>query len=245
MKDVLDLLVANFQQSLAPDRNLSVDETMVGLRGRFASKQYMPSKPTKYGIKAFTLADSTQGYIMNCLVYTGGDTLEEANPSYSMLPQPGCIVLHLLEPYLGKGHTVYTDRYYSSVPLAMKLQQSITSFVGTMIKSRVDLPDAIRSPSFRLGNDEIMAFRCDRLLTVGWRAAQKKKPLIIISTESSAKPTPVRAVATGRISIKPLIVDAYNRSMNGVDKADQYTVYYSFIQRSRKWWRKPFFCYLR
>ena len=30
-------------------------------------------------------------------------------------------------------------------------------------------------------------------------------------------------------------------SMNGVDKADQFTVYYSFIRKSRKWWRKLFF----
>lgn len=29
--------------------------------------------------------------------------------------------------------------------------------------------------------------------------------------------------------------------MNGVDRADQYTVYYSFIRRSVKWWRKVFF----
>ena len=159
VKHILEMLLGNFQHSFTPDRNLSVDEMMVGFRGRFASKQYMPSKPTKYGIKAFTLADSTQGYIINCLVYTGGDTLDEADPSHSMLPQPARLVLHLLEPYLGKGHTVYTDRYYSSLPLAMELQQCNTSFVGTMIKNRIDLPDAIRSPSFRLGNDEIMAFR--------------------------------------------------------------------------------------
>ncbi len=57
VKGVLDLLVANFQAVLAPSRNLSIDETMVGFRGRFVAKQYMPKKPTKYGIKAFTLAE--------------------------------------------------------------------------------------------------------------------------------------------------------------------------------------------
>ena len=36
----------------SPSRNLSADETMVGFRGRFAAKQYMPAKPNK---KAFTL----------------------------------------------------------------------------------------------------------------------------------------------------------------------------------------------
>ena len=48
VKEILDLLLPRFQQSLLPGRNLSVDETMVGFRGRFAAKQYMPAKPTKY-----------------------------------------------------------------------------------------------------------------------------------------------------------------------------------------------------
>ena len=174
-------------------------------------------------------------------MYTGADTLENSNSAYSLLPQPARIVLHLVEPYLGKGHTVITDRYYTSLPLAMTLNAHNTSFIGTVIKNRVDLPDAIRSPSFRLANDEIVAYRTDRLLSLGWRAAQKKKPLFILSTESSAKPIPVTAVATGRTAIKPTVVNDYNWSMNGVDKADQHTVYYSFIRRSRKWWRKFFF----
>ena len=68
VKDILDILIPNFQQSFAPQRNVSVDETMVGFRGHFAAKQYMPAKPTKYGIKAFTLADST--YVWCILVVT-------------------------------------------------------------------------------------------------------------------------------------------------------------------------------
>ena len=47
---------------------------MVGLLGRFGAKQYIPNKQTKYGVKAFTLADSTNGYILVILLYTGGDT---------------------------------------------------------------------------------------------------------------------------------------------------------------------------
>ena len=97
VKDTLDLLITNFQTSFKPARNVSVDETMVGFRGRFAAKQYMPAKPTKYGIKAFTVADSTHGYVLNCLVYTGGDTLHVASRTYLTLPQPARVVLHLLE----------------------------------------------------------------------------------------------------------------------------------------------------
>ena len=241
VNDVLEILICNFQQSSAPGRNVSVDETMVGFRGRFAAKQYMPSKPNKYGMKAFTLADSKHGYLLNALVYTGADTLDSACSTYSTLPQPARIVLHLLQPYLHKGHTVFTDRYYTSIPLVLALQNCGTSFIGTAIKNHMDLPDAIRSPSFRLGNDEKIAFRCDQLLALGWRTAQKEKPLVMVSKKSSAKSVTVRSRATSCTALKPKVVDEYNLSMNGVDRADQYAVYYALVRKSHKWWRKLFF----
>ena len=46
VKEILDLLLPRFQKCLSPGRNLSVDETMVGFRGRFGAKQYMPAKPS-------------------------------------------------------------------------------------------------------------------------------------------------------------------------------------------------------
>ena len=103
VKDVLQPLISNFQRSYQPGRNLAVDETMVGFCGRFGAEQYMPAKPTKYGIKAFTLADSENGYLLGCLVYTGRDTLDSARDVYSTLPQPACIVLHVSEPSSTRG----------------------------------------------------------------------------------------------------------------------------------------------
>ena len=73
------------------------------------------------------------------------------------------------------------------------LQELSTGFVGTAIRNRIDLPDEIRTPSFCLANDETVAFRSDRLLALGWRAAQKKKPLIMLATESCATPVSVRS----------------------------------------------------
>ena len=37
------------------------------------------------------------------------------------------------------------------------------------------------------------------------------------------------------------MVDSYNHHMNGVDIADQYAVYYSFVRKTVKWWRKVAF----
>ena len=70
---------------------------MVGFRGRFGSTQYTPKKPVKLGIKAFTLADANTGYMLNILVYTRAQTLDDADPQFASLPvlaQTCCICFH-------------------------------------------------------------------------------------------------------------------------------------------------------
>ena len=134
----LECLITKFQARFYPGQKLAVDETMVGFRGRFGAKQYMPKKPMKWEIKCFTLADSSTGYVLNILVYTGDDTLDEA--CYKKLSQPARVVLQLIEPYIGCGHRIFTDRYYSSLPLASTLHSLNISFTGTINKNRVDLP---------------------------------------------------------------------------------------------------------
>ena len=109
-------------------------ETMVGFRGRFGAKQYAPKKPVKWGIKAFNVADSKNGYLLDILVYTGADTLEEASPEFESLPQPGRVVMHLMRHYLDSNHHVYTYRYYTSIPLTQSLASHNTSFTGTVMK---------------------------------------------------------------------------------------------------------------
>ena len=76
VKALLDLLISKFQNSFDVRRHVAIDETMVGFRGRFGAKQYMPKKPTKWGIKAFTMADSCTEYMCNILMYMGAETLE-------------------------------------------------------------------------------------------------------------------------------------------------------------------------
>ena len=91
---------------------MAVDETVLHFRGWFAGKQYMPKKPVKWGIKAFSLADSSNGYLLNIMLYTGAETLYGTNEQVSALPRPARVVLHLVEPYLNQGHHLFTDRYY-------------------------------------------------------------------------------------------------------------------------------------
>ena len=71
LRPFLEPLIANFQQSFTLHRELSIDEAMVGFKGRLAFIQYLPKKPTKWGMKAYVLADSSTGYVWNWRLYTG------------------------------------------------------------------------------------------------------------------------------------------------------------------------------
>ena len=64
-------LITHFQSSYTLYRRVSVDESMIGFKGRLGFIQYMPKKPTKWGMKAFVLSDALTGYKYNWHLYTG------------------------------------------------------------------------------------------------------------------------------------------------------------------------------
>ena len=71
-------------------QTLCVDEQMVSYKGRSSLKQYMPSKPYKYGYKIFSLCDIS-GILYNFEVYGGKILPAEGEPD---LRASSSIVLH-------------------------------------------------------------------------------------------------------------------------------------------------------
>ena len=71
LRPFLQPLISNFQQHYTLHREVSVDETMISFKGRLGFIQYMPKKPTKWGLKAFVVSDAHNGYIYNWSLYTG------------------------------------------------------------------------------------------------------------------------------------------------------------------------------
>ena len=71
LRPFLDPLLRHFQAMYRPARELSIDESMIGFKGRLSFLQYLPKKPTKWGMKAFVLAESSTGYTLKWRLYTG------------------------------------------------------------------------------------------------------------------------------------------------------------------------------
>jgi len=58
VRPMLNHLISNWQKYYTLNREICIDERMIKFRGRIRFIQYIPSKPTKWGIKAFVLADA-------------------------------------------------------------------------------------------------------------------------------------------------------------------------------------------
>jgi hypothetical protein len=109
-------IISRFQEYHLPSHDPAVDEAMTGFKGGFHLKQYMPRKPTKWGIKAWGLADSTNGYLLRCQIYRGR---KETKDRDLLLGEQ--VVLQMTEEYVEKWHHVYFDNFFTSTKLVKLL----------------------------------------------------------------------------------------------------------------------------
>ncbi|KAK3750318.1 hypothetical protein QZH41_010822, partial [Actinostola sp. cb2023] len=73
VRPILNAVLENIQMCYYPSKNIAVDEGMIAFKGRLGFRQYMPAKPTKYGIKVWMATDSSNGYVLNFDVYLGSE----------------------------------------------------------------------------------------------------------------------------------------------------------------------------
>ena len=71
IRPFMDPLLKNFKSAYQLGKEIAVDESMIGYKGRLSFIQYLPNKPTKWGMKAFVLADSISAYTWGWKIYTG------------------------------------------------------------------------------------------------------------------------------------------------------------------------------
>ncbi|CAK1595465.1 unnamed protein product [Parnassius mnemosyne] len=224
IRDLIDALNLNFKAHYYPQENLCIDESLVPFRGRIMFRQYIKLKRHKYGIKVFKLCTNS-GYINKIQIYAG-KRCETENTT------PTNVVMSLMEGYLQKGHTLYTDNWYTSVNLGRKLLENETHLVGTLRKNRKYLPKdvingKIRKGEFRAKENE------DGITCMKWK---DKRDVYLLSTKHSIGFT--RTYKRDKEIIKPKIVKDYNSAKSAVDLSDQMIAYSTPLRKTVKWYRK-------
>jgi hypothetical protein len=69
--EVWDRFVENCKKLFEPFEDMTVDEQLFAFRGKYPMRQYMKSKPAKYGIKVWAAVDVKTSYLYDFEVYTG------------------------------------------------------------------------------------------------------------------------------------------------------------------------------
>jgi len=110
---------------------------LIKFKGNGYFRQFIPIKPGRFGIKAFTLAESTSGYVLRSKVYTG----KETNIVQKDLGKRA--FMSLMEPFLDKGYYVFMDNNHTSVGLFEELEGRKTLAYGTARSNRLGLPKNI------------------------------------------------------------------------------------------------------
>ena len=111
-------------------------------------------------IKAYVLSESCTGY--NLLIYYGRETQLIS----TALNHTTNVVLTLMNPLVGLGHDLYTDRFYTSPALASELLKLRTTLTGTVMCNRKDMPAAAKGKKQRKG--DVDTYAKGQMVVIQW-----------------------------------------------------------------------------
>lgn len=134
---IFDKFVSNSANAFKPLDYLTIDEQLVAFRGKCPIRQYMPNKPSKFGIKIYALVSSSNFYTTNFEVYVG----QQPEGPFRKSNKVNDLVCRLVEPEVGTNRNITADNFFSSIPLARTLLHKSLTFVATLKKSKPEIPE--------------------------------------------------------------------------------------------------------
>ena len=249
VRPLLNHLKKKYMQIPIPQM-VCIDEQLVPFKGKSQMKQYIPSKPHKWGYKIFALCD-TAGILYNFEVYTGKISPVEGEPD---LGASSNIVLHLAKSIPeGLNNLLYFDNWFTSIPLVVHLAKKNIYCLATVRINRVP-----NISSYVLSDKELLkkgrgsyievssAIEGVDMRIVKWA---DNKCVTLVSSFSSASPVGscqrFDRKQKKKVEIQcPTIVKTYNSFMGGVDLMDSLIALYRISLRSKKYYQKLIFHFL-
>lgn len=222
LRELFDMMVTKFRSSYKAGSNATVDEQLVTFRGRCSFKVFIPSKPGKYGVKLWILADSSTSYCLNIQPYLGRQP--GAQPDRG---QGQRVVLELTDYMTGSGRHITADNFFSSVELARALLGRRLTYSGTLRKNKPGIPANFLPGRAREPLSTEFGFQND--VTMTSYVPKRNRSVILISTlhrtpDISHEP-----------HHKPMMILDYNSRKAGVDTLDQKVRGYSCKRKTNRW----------
>lgn len=127
VRKIIDMFRNNIQQFGFFSTAISVDEMMVRFFGRTTLKQYIPTKPDKFGLKFWALC-SSDGYLFDLDIYCGKSKNNEDKllscdlSSRVVLQMVGKLLMNTTKKKLDQYH-LYLNNYFTSPDLFVHLKK--------------------------------------------------------------------------------------------------------------------------
>ncbi|XP_031335147.1 piggyBac transposable element-derived protein 4-like [Photinus pyralis] len=206
-----------------PGPDLTIDEQLVAFRGRCPFRQYIPSKPAKYGLKVFVLVDSSNMYTLNLEIYAG----TQPGGPFQLSNSPSDVVKRLVSFIRGTYRNITMDNWFSSFPLAVQLKNEFKlTMLGTVKKNKREIPAEFINTAERPALSSQFAFHNE--CTLVSFVPRKKKNVLVLSTSHADD-------SIDHETGKPTMVVDYNHTKFGVDVVDQMCASYNVARNSRRW----------
>lgn len=212
------------KKSFKPGAYVTIDEQLVGFRGKCPFRMYIPNKPAKYGLKIVLLCDESTKYLINASPYLGKSTDTNGKPLADYFVEQLTVPIH------GTNRNLTMDNWFTSVPLVDRFvaKPYNLSIVGTIRKNKPHLPpQMIENKKDRNVGTSIFAYS-DKSTLVSYKPKNNKIVNLISSmhtTDGTIKPN----------TKKPYIIETYNSTKGAVDTFDQMCQNMCANRKTRRW----------
>ena len=198
---------------------MTIDEHLCRYRSKCNFRQYLPSKPDKYSIKVWVIADSLNYYHINLEVYLGKHQ-KQSNKTED-------VVLRLAAK-LRPGHCLVGDNYFTSLKLCETLSSDKSNFYyGTNKSILREVPNVLSQlegiPQY---SSKVLFYRENTLVS---NIRKKNSNVLLLSNVHHN----TEIVETEKK--KPRVIHDYNLHKSGVDKLDQMMKEHRPYRSTRRW----------
>ncbi len=246
LRPFLEKLKISFREAVDGEEFQAVDEMMIPFKGKSSLKQYIKSKPHKWGYKVWVRAGVT-GYVYNFEVYQGKGGGRGQPSDLGACPD---VVLRLCSDIKGKNFKVFFDNLFTTIPLIQRLRSDGIYSVGTIRKNRLmganekllnerELRREGRgTTTYTTSSDNISITRWMDNSVVNMASSYA-------GVEPMDKAKRYSKVTKEVVEVdRPYAVRIYNSFMGGVDKMDHLVALYRHSVRQKKWYMRIFYHFL-
>jgi hypothetical protein len=229
VRALAERLNQSFAAHFTPNHHLALDEAMVAYKGRSPIKQYIPTKPHKWGYKIYCLA--SENYLLHFEIYEGKeDDPSERGATYDT-------VMRMVQPYQNQQLVLFTDNWFTSPTLMSALEARGIRLCGSVRSNRKGMPRIPKPVVKALGKGEWIQRQKNTMSLVVWK--DQKTVLVMYNHVSPLLGATLERWNEDGVKVSigcPLAVRDYFYHARSVDVLSQLHYAYPIGRKARRCW---------